>query len=150
MMKKHINILLRKRINLTEMIFFSSSYCWENEHKKINTDIHPTLWSGCVGRWLYTRQKKGGYTTSKKSKTMPLLIQYHSNPTKLIKYENFNTIIPCKTKARSEMEGSIMKTATERNVFFLLKISTWENQFPRYQFFIFFIPARKWVSEVES
>ena len=95
MMKKHDTILLIKRTNLTAFVFPPVTILLRKRPQKLGFRhtrmcrtlvIHPT--------------KKGGYTTSKKSKSMPLLIQYHSNPIKLIRNGNFNTTIPYKTKVR--------------------------------------------------
>jgi len=94
-----------------------SPYCWENEqissitfilrHHSVDEKMTKKIFTQHIRhsermcRTLVVHPtKKGGYTTSKKSKSMPLLIQYHSNPIKLIRNGNFNTTIPYKTKER--------------------------------------------------
>ena len=94
-----------------------SPYCWENEQISRNifffaiillrkraqkmsfrtSPTHPLQFQiGCVGYNVVHPTK----WHIRKSKSMPLLIQYHSNPIKLIRNGNFNTTIPYKTKER--------------------------------------------------
>ena len=89
-----------------------SPYCWENEqisrniffcrHDSVDEKKPKNIFaqhirhyeSGCVGYNVVHPTK----WHIRKSKSMPLLIQYHSNPTKLIRYENFNIVFPYITK----------------------------------------------------
>ena len=104
MMKKHVTILLRKWTNLTAFVFFRNHTVEKTNTKNWFPNISDTSASisdriiGCVGYNVVHPTK----WHIRKSKSTPLLIQYHSNPTKLIKYENFNIVFPYITRDHDE------------------------------------------------